>query len=514
MTKSRGVAKKVLLKQTGQLARKNLAAEPKARVTAKNLDWEKLLSAVRFNDGEAPKRIEGEVNDHRVPHERDFDRVVFSAPVRRLKDKTQVFPLDFHDGVRTRLTHSLEVSNLARSMGVAIAARLDELKVRDQSIRTVPALLGAVALAHDLGNPPFGHQGEVAIRQWADRTKENVRKFAGGEFDAELYNDFLRFEGNAQGFRILARLQHQNFRSGLRLTASTLAAFMKYPWGSNHGVARKKGKFGYFQSEKDVYDWARQAAGLKDEQRHPLSYVMEVCDDIAYSVLDVEDAIKKGLVGVAALISYIEERDDLRSNPRCVLLLDKAKSDLAELNRRRIPKFASDPSKPEDKDGPLAITEIRDSMIELIRTYAIGLMVSDAVDDFVLQLTSNAQMEDISKRFDSATLMKAFKDFAKDRIYKHPDVLRAELAGHQVIPALMDAFWRATVNVKRGVASKHDEYVFATISPNYVRVCQEAEALKLPDWYRMLQLVCDQVAGMTDSYCVRLHASFRELGIV
>lgn len=477
-----------------------------------HLNWVDLLSDARMK---APPRDKAEVDgytDHRTSHERDFDRVVFCTPVRRLKDKTQVFPLDMHDGVRTRLTHSMEVSNLARSMGMAVCAGTSDISEVKDAVRNVPALLASIALTHDLGNPPFGHQGEVAIRSWVEENEGAIKAEAKSKFSRDLLKDFLLFEGNAQGFRILTRLQHQDHRSGLRLTASTLRAFMKYPWGSElvRGESGPK-KFGFFRSEKSIFDWSNEMTGMKVGDRHPLSYLMEVSDDIAYSVLDIEDAVKKELISPAELAAFINTDERYKDDKRVKQLLEQYVMDRNWLNGLRMP---SDDAK---KQVPLSAKEIRDSQIDILRSYAVGLMVSDAVDKFRSLAADNSfskLKKGIAENFESAKLVDALKEFAILRVYKHASVLRAELQGHRVIPELMTAFWRSVVRHHHGTQSKIDEYVLSLMSPNYIRVYRQSEDVELPLWYRQVQLVCDQVCGMTDSYAVRMHADLEKLGAI
>ena len=476
----------------------------------KKFDWATLLVVDRLSGLPRKKSVYNAIVDHRTDHERDFDRIVFCTPVRRLKDKTQVFPLDMHDGVRTRLTHSMEVSNLARSMGTAITALVSGISKVNNAYRNVPALLATIALAHDLGNPPFGHQGEVAIRGWIKGREGEIKKKAGDSFSPELLKDFLHFEGNAQGFRILARLQHQDHKTGLRLTASTLRAFMKYPWGS--GAIKQDGpkKFGFFHSEKDVFEWSCKATSVNEGLRHPLSYLMEVCDDIAYSILDIEDAVKKELISVAELASFIGSDERFSSDDRVKELLNQYKDDRNWLNGIRLPNGSGG-------NIPLSSKEIRDSQIDIIRSYCIGLMVSDAVEHFT-RLESGGDFsilkKGIAEDFKSAKLVEALKEFASLRVYKHPSVLKAELQGHLVIPDLMSAFWNSIVRHQKGIQSKNDEYVKSLMSPNYVRVFLQSEDLALPLWYRQVQLICDQVCGMTDSYALRIHRELKELGCI
>jgi dGTPase len=234
------------------------------------LTWEKLLNNVRRKELHGSNESMG-TQVGRTEAERDYDRILFATPTRRLADKTQVFPMEVNDSVRTRLTHSHEVSNLARSIGVRLAfehadavfgPEHEKLVVK----RNVPSMLAAVGLAHDLGNPPFGHQGEHAIQQW----------FQEGNVGEDVAIDFKEFDGNAQTFRLLTRLQVLNDQYGLNLTLGTLAALIKYP--SVYGSADKGGfkKFGIFRSEQQIANEVWEHTGLRPGIRHPLAYVMGV----------------------------------------------------------------------------------------------------------------------------------------------------------------------------------------------------------------------------------------------
>lgn len=266
------------------------------------LSWQKLLNPVRRKELSGSQETMG-TGIGRMEIERDYDRILFAAPTRRLADKTQVFPMEENDSVRTRLTHSHEVSNLARSIGVRIAfdhgeqvfgSERDTLEVK----RNIPSLLAAVGLAHDLGNPPFGHQGELAMQQW-------FKEGGCGEC-CEVDVDFREFDGNAQTFRLLTRLQVLNDEFGLNLTFSTLAALLKYP--SVYGSDNKGGfkKHGAFQSEGDIAEEIWKQTGLSEGIRHPLAYIMEACDDIAYSIIDAEDTVKKGYASFYDLMDHLE----------------------------------------------------------------------------------------------------------------------------------------------------------------------------------------------------------------
>ena len=244
-----------------------------------------------WSAGRRGKSVVADGNDPRIPQQHDYDRLLFSPPVRRLANKTQVFPLEKNDTVRTRLTHSHEVANLARSMGDRVLVAKPLWGPHTAEVR---AILSAVGLAHDLGNPPFGHEGEKAIGQWF---KDNNKVFesASGHIAEAMRPEFTDFEGNAQTIRVVTKLQVSPGGNGLDLTAATLAAMMKYPvtcdLRSKSSQCTKK--FGYFECESDLVDWVRSMTGLGSGQRHPLTWLMEAADDTAYSSLDIEDAIKK-----------------------------------------------------------------------------------------------------------------------------------------------------------------------------------------------------------------------------
>jgi dGTPase len=280
------------------------------------LQWDKLLNDKRRKDKYGNGEQTG-TKGSRTEMERDYDRILFATPTRRLADKTQVFPMDPSDSIRTRLTHSLEVSNIARGIGSALAfdyaekifgKHHDALNVK----RKVPALLAATGLVHDLGNPPFGHQGEVAMSNWFKRNRDVLESERKGEV---VHDDFLSFDGNPQTFRLLTRLQILNDDFGLNLTYGTLAAVNKYPCMADKHDKFGYKKFGVFESEREVVFDVWEETGLSEGVRHPLTYIMEACDDIAYAVIDAEDTIKKGYASFYDLIEYLKHRQESLNDP-------------------------------------------------------------------------------------------------------------------------------------------------------------------------------------------------------
>lgn len=463
------------------------------------LNWEKLLSAERFNskaDSRKKPFVEQYASeDFRVPHEKDFDRVVFSTPVRRLQDKTQVFPLDQHDSVRTRLTHSIEVSNLGRTIASQLVSSAGLESSVPHAMRVVPALVAAISMAHDIGNPPFGHQGEAAIQRWVAQVKPSIS--SRNDFRSDLFNDYLYFDGNPQGFRLLTQLQGVE-SGGLNLTASTLRAFFKYPWSSSSSrLDPKKPKFGYFQSEKLVFDWCTKEVGLGAEDRHPLAALMEASDDIAYSVLDVEDGIKKDIVSTAHLVKYLSVNKEGEAKEWVGKVLEQYDSDLGWLSALGVKG-----------------REQEDVLTQLLRSYLIALLVSAAAPALkdAISLEKACDGNPCLSEPRVSALLALLKDYAKANIYTNRSVQRIELDGHRVIPKLLQWFWDSLAKKQDGVASKRDDYIVGMISPNYLRIYKDGCANKsFPEWYLRLQLVCDMVCGMTDSYALRVHEELRKL---
>ena len=466
------------------------------------LSWERLLNSERRKPkaDKAQKTEEPKSTDARTEIERDHDRILFSTPVRRLADKTQVFPLERNDSVRTRLTHSYEVSNLARSLGVVLA--FDDKIITDETLkpeRNLPAILAAIGLAHDLGNPPFGHQGEQAIQAWFS---DNPDVLKDSELNEAMKQDFIKFEGNAQTLRLLTRLQLVNDDYGLNLTYSTLAALMKYPTASDKiskdDVARKK--YGYFQSEKEIVAEIWDKTGLSEGVRHPLTYVMEACDDIAYAVLDAEDSVKKGLVSFSDLMSYLEHHGNGDDVVKTVI----------ELACDRHKKY-------RDETG-LSPAELNDISMQRFRVDAIGAMIRDVRDAYTGQkgkIMAGDLKSDLLTVSRSSKLCKLLKKFDEDHAYIHRSVLEVELTGYNTIRGLMDFLWEAIHQRKEpeNLGSRRSTpfaaYAYNRISENYRRIF-ENDSNPLPVRYKELQLLTDMISGMTDSFALSLYDELKQ----
>ena len=451
----------------------------------------------------------GGAADVRTPFEQDFDRLLFSTPVRRLADKTQVFPLERNDSVRTRLTHSHEVSNLSKSMGTRLLRRDRVVFGDSDEIRNgAPIILSTIGLAHDLGNPPFGHQGEAAISRWFKEHESLFTTLGNNYGDAgettafvavpeSQWNDFTKFEGNAQALRLVSRLQNTAGRAGLNLTAATLAALMKYPVASSETdtsrAARKK--HGYFTSEVDVVTWIRRETGLGAGERHPLTWVMEASDDIAYSCLDIEDAIKKGLVSAEDLLAFLRRRF--------------SHTDLGGLTNQLTDDF-----KKADEDDS-SLSRVREIKATYLRTRLVERLVTGATNTYYADkqaiLTFQRTRPLLECDSDESKLCDSLKAFARVHAYQSTSVLGIELKGALVITALMDAMWDAISCRKtfsdpgsRRVNPKAS-YVYSLISDSYRWHFERAGEPSLTMRYRELQLLADMISGMTDGYALDLH---------
>ena len=453
------------------------------------LKWKSLLNPIRRKELNGSSESMG-TGVGRKELERDYDRILFASPTRRLADKTQVFPMEENDSVRTRLTHSHEVSNLARSIGVRIAfehaeqvfgTEYETLQVK----RNIPSLLAAVGLAHDLGNPPFGHQGELAMQQWF--------KEGGCDGNKNIDVDFLEFDGNAQTFRLLTRLQVLNDEFGLNLTVATLAALLKYP--SIYGSENKGGfkKFGIFKSEKHIIEQVWQQTGLQEGIRHPLAYIMEACDDIAYSIIDAEDTVKKGYASFYDLMDHLEYRDGD----------DGAIQRVVKSSREKNAEF---------KKESLSSRELNDISMQMFRVKAISEMVLSATSVFVehindiLDGTIDSGFE-LIKNSECAQLCKSVKLFDCAHGFQNREVLRLELQGSNYIKSMMTMLWRA---VSKGDDENYpfERYVYGDISENYRRVYDSSNK----GLYNKCQLVCDALSGMTENYLISKHDEYKALG--
>ena len=461
------------------------------------LKWEKLLNDGKRKEKNDKKGEDSDTQGVRLEAERDYDRILFANPTRRLADKTQVFPLEVNDSVRTRLTHSHEVSNLARSIGVAISHDYAEEvfgkgHAELQVSRKVPSILAAIGLAHDLGNPPFGHQGEVAMRNWFRSDSCYPEPDNSKDEQEKIHSDFLNFDGNPQTFRLLTRLQILNDDFGLNLTYGTLAALVKYPWFSTSDTNKRAHdtKFGVFESERNVVEDVWQNTGLSEGVRHPLTYIMEACDDIAYLVMDAEDTVKKGCASFYDLIAHLKPSN---SDP----VID------------RVIEYSQGKNREFRGSGSLSASELNEISMQMFRVISISELIKAATSTFVSNIESimNCEVEagfELMEKSSGSILCESLRSFDRRNGFQDKSVLRLELEGNNYITSTMDMFWHAITMSK----SPFSTYATAQISENYRRAKTRSNQ---SDYYKNCQLIADSMAGMTDGFLILTHNDLNSL---
>lgn len=438
------------------------------------MDWQQLLSRTRPGL-QHPHRDD----EARTAFQRDFDRIVFSSAFRRLQDKTQVFPLARSDYVRTRLTHSLEVSSVGRSLGTMVG---DSVIKRHKLQRVYPqdfgAIVAAACLAHDIGNPPFGHAGEDAIRLWfaSPSGAQALQPLSNAE-----RQEFLQFEGNAQGFRIITRLQSPDNRGGMQLTCATLGAFTKYPraaWISaaplSENVAFRK--FGFYADDADLFVEAAAELGLLKLgsgmwARHPLTYLVEAADDICYRIIDLEDAFR------LQQLPFAQVRDLLMP---LIANTARAKHKMALITR------------PKEK-------------IEYLRAKAIGEIIDQVHQCFIENedaILAGAFTAELLDGIPATAAMQDLKQCGEQQIYIARPVIEVEAGGFEVLGGLLEIFVTTINDVAlNGAQASSKSRMLIHLMPEPFAVAQRQP---FADPYRRLLAVTDFVSGMTDSYAVAL----------
>lgn len=432
------------------------------------MHWEQLLSLKK--QGDKNKRLRKEEADTRLGFEVDYDRIIFSSAFRSLQDKTQVIPLSKVDFVHTRLTHSLEVSVVGRSLGRLAGKQIIEkyphlAEVHGFHMNDFGAIVAAAALAHDIGNPPFGHSGEKAIGEYFKTGK-------GAQYRDKLtdkqWQDLIDFEGNANGFAVLAGSRPGN-EGGLRISYATLGAFMKYPKESlpkkpTSHIADKK--YGFFQADKEFFKDVASELGLIPSktggdigfERHPLAFLVEAADDICYTIIDFEDGINLGLISEDYALEYL-------------IKLVKDTIDTAKYKT----------------------LQTKEDRISYLRALAIGSLIQDAVRVFI---ENEAQI--LEGKFHFALMDKSrYKAQMDDiirlsvkNIYQSREVIEKELTGYQIINNLLDRFITASNNKFEGKASNYDTLL--------LKVLPEKHLIEKETLYERLLHICHFVSMLTD----------------
>lgn len=435
----------------------------------------KMLSSKRFYESDAKKSE----NDGRNAFENDYTRIALSSYVRRLQDKAQVFPLEQNDFVRTRLTHSLEVSCFAKGLGLGVEKYLLENDLLDAGQKgAIPSILETAGLIHDIGNPPFGHFGEESIRQFfAHKMNSSVRHVFEQLTDQEK-KDFLHFDGNVQGFRILKKLGLSKYDTSFNLTFALLSTIIKYPFSSLS--TKKSRKIGYYESEEKDYKELCKELGLNEGQRHPLTYLLEAADDIAYSVCDIEDGCKLGI---------ITENDINKA------FCGQPEEELLEGIKKKQYLF--------ENDKELFVQQLRIK----IQTKMLNDVIECFNDNFINILNGDFLSELLSES-KSSNLRKIFKDLGSLN-FSHKSVLKRELLGDKVITYLLDIFTDAVFNYspKENKASKNNKVISLLCSRK-----KDEEILKSENTpknnYNKFQKIVDYISGTTDTFALHLYQEF------
>ena len=445
------------------------------------MNWERLLSLKRF--GDTQKRIRNQQDESRIGFEVDYDRIIFSDSFRSLQDKTQVVPLSKTDFVHTRLTHSLEVSVVGRSLGRIVGKQLlekyPELQQLGYQANDFGAIVASACLAHDIGNPPFGHSGEKAIGEY-------FKSGNGVKYKKELTNkqwqDLIDFEGNANGFKILTE-SREGIEGGLRLSYATLGAFIKYPKESlpkkpTNNIIDKK--YGFFQSEKEVFIDVVNDLGLKNVRkkdiayaRHPLAFLVEAADDICYTIIDFEDGINLGLIEEEFALEYLINlvRDTINTEKYYQL---KTKQD----------------------------------RLSYLRALSIGNLINEAAKVFIENEASILRGDYHISLLDKCRYEAQINDIIKisvNKIYRSKEVVEKEISGYRVLADLLEVFISAMNNSYDGKATNYDALLLNLLPEKFQNVHDSL--------YLRILSVCSFIASMSDGAAILLHKKIKGIEI-
>ncbi|MAE40461.1 MAG: deoxyguanosinetriphosphate triphosphohydrolase [Psychrobacter sp.] len=445
--------------------------------------WARLFNAQRLgSDKQAPVQDSARTSFHK-----DYDRLVFSHSFRQLNQKTQVHPLTNQLGIHTRLTHSLEVSCIGRSLGMMSAEKLHEKLAGGLPIGVSSADVGvivqAACLAHDIGNPPFGHAGEYAIRDWFMHTE---RRSVLELLSAEERLDLLAYEGNAQGFRLLVRNEHHPDKGGMRLTCATLGAFMKYPWQASHSniidsdnsyPVDKVQKFGSFVSEAQQLEELATCLQLPRSQlhdgfaRHPLAYLLEAADDICYALIDLEDGIQLNMLNFNEVAEIFYQL--IGERPAAITLPAKlsVSQQLASLRARAMMRL---------------VNTVTDAFVDNSEAMLAGELTGS--------LFAHCDAE-VQSGITQAKLL------ARERIFNHPSKVRMELMANQCLQRLLDAFMPLAWTVSNHASMPFEQQRLLSLLQPHL---SEQQRQLSDNIYHNILIILDFITGMNDHEAYRL----------
>ncbi len=443
------------------------------------MNWTQLISNKRL--GQEHRHTER--HDDRTEFKRDYDRLIFSAPFRRLQNKTQVFPLPGSVFVHNRLTHSLEVASVGMSLGSDVAQRLIQDKrteLRGTQFEQIGQIVSTACLAHDLGNPPFGHSGEKAIQTFFTEGPGHALR---EKVSQGFWDDITHFEGNANAFRLLTHQFKGRRAGGFVMTYSTLASIVKYPYASS--AAGRKGKFGFFQSEQEYYQRIADEMGIICTSkageplryaRHPLVYLVEAADDICYEIMDLEDAHK------LKILSYDETEQ---------LLLGFFDEDTQQRIRRRI-------HDEELEDPNEKVVYMRACVIGKLENECVKVFV-DHEDEILAGFFTGSLIDHISERQREA--YRRCAALSVQRIYRSRPVLDVELSGYKIMETLMEQMTEAVMHPER----YYSKQLIDRVSSQY--------DIGAADLETRIMAVIDYIAGMTDVYALDVYQKINGISL-
>ena len=459
------------------------------------MQWAQLYNARRSGDTR-----DKEMNPDRLRTSflRDYDRIIFSSAFRRLQNKTQVFPLPGPVFVHNRLTHSLEVASVGRSLGREVGTRIaDKYKDTAQSFQEfyryeLATVISSACLAHDIGNPPFGHSGEDAIRSYFTELEGVAEKTITSSISSNQLRDFQKFEGNSNAFRILTHNFNEPVSGGYNLTLTTLASIVKYPCTSTEGFNKASGlisckKSGFFDSEINTYKTVAEHLGILKKEgfeqvyaRHPYVFLTEAADDICYRVIDLEDAHRLGITSLEKIqdlfLPFFKEESGYNN-------FEKVSSQLQTIN---------DPNQ----------------KVQYLRAVWIGLMVRKLTDIFmeheqdILSGKLEKSLMDILPE-NYQVLLKEVNEYSYSNVYNYKPVVEIEIAGYHIIGALLKEFVAAVLQPQRTKSGK----LLQLISQQFP-ISKDGN-----DLYRNLQSVVDYISGMTDLYAIDLYRKMTGISV-
>ncbi|MEE4285897.1 MAG: deoxyguanosinetriphosphate triphosphohydrolase [Mariniphaga sp.] len=432
------------------------------------MNWNHLLSTKRLGMEEWKSSARPE---DRTQFQRDYDRIIFSSPFRRMQNKTQVFPLPEHIFVHNRLTHSLEVASVGRSLGNLLAEKVSKEFPENPLVPEIGTIVSAACLAHDLGNPPFGHSGESAISNF-------FQNGAGREFKNQLaaaeWSDFVRFDGNANALRILTHQFNGKRPGGFALTYPTLASIVKYPFESP--LATKQ-KFGFFQTEKEDYRKIANEIQIPETEnenlsfrRYPLVYLVEAADDICYQIMDLEDACKLGILSYGRVKELFLNFYDPENDKKALQRIEETLKRVSDKNEQ----------------------------ISYLRAGVIGSLIHESTNifkenyDAILAGNFNKSLIG-SMQSRKAEAMNLVKEVSFSEVYNHRTVVEIEIAGFKIIGTLLDEFVGAVVHPE----NKYNKKILSLLPEQYR---PQSENL-----YHKIQSAVDFISGMTDIFALDLY---------